>query len=125
MKRTPLARRSKRKIKTWVEYDALMAEYPGQRCAICDSLGRPDIGKVCGHHILSKGAYPQYRLEPKNIIPLCQAHHTWSSLIAPHSIRHAAVIAWWCWLQEHSPVQWRWMLRVTGRDPLQNRKESL
>lgn len=121
MKRTRLAKRSKRKIKTWAEYDKLMGEYAIQHCAVCASLGQYDVGRVCGHHILTKGAYPQYRMEPLNIIPLCQSHHTWSSLIAPHSMRHAAVRAWWEWLKKNSPVQWRWVVKASGRNPLESR----
>ena len=39
-------------------------------CLVCGSGSG-----VTGHHLLTVGAYPQYKNVPENIIPLCFSHH--------------------------------------------------
>jgi len=87
--------------------EAFAALYRGLPCAVC---GRKKWGKIptVGHHILKAEIFPQFRLEPKNMIPLCAEHHT------PFAHDHAGTFeknepgTFLHWLHDNEPVQWAW-----------------
>ena len=87
--------------------EAFAALYRGLPCAVC---GRKKWGKIetVGHHILKAELFPQFRLEPKNMIPLCAEHHV------PFAHDHAGTFegnepgTFLHWLHDNKPVQWAW-----------------
>lgn len=48
-------------------------EKTGNFCEVC-RLWFPDE-MLCGHHVFSQKAYPQWRLHPKNRLMVCQQCH--------------------------------------------------
>ena len=41
-------------------------------CVCCNLIGR---GSVTYHHIMSRKAYPEYKEDRVNMLPLCLSHH--------------------------------------------------
>ena len=87
--------------------EAFAALYRGLPCAVC---GRKKWGKIptVGHHVLKAELFPQFRLEPKNMIPLCVEHHV------PFAHDHAGTFdgnepdTFLHWLHDNKPLQWAW-----------------
>lgn len=55
--------------------------------------------QTCGHHILPRSVYPEYKMEPMNVIPLDSATHTWA-----HD--HPSEFQKALWAVSHD--QWEW-----------------
>ena len=97
--------RGKRSPKTWRNLgDKLLSQFfRGQPCAVCGKLEG-----VCGHHILHKSRYNEFRFTLENLIPLCMDHHRFSNELAAHSDNTLAQAAFIAWLKEAIPDQWAW-----------------
>lgn len=80
-----------------------MEPYRGQPCAVCGT----DHG-TCAHHIVSKGRSKALRYDHRNIIVLCQAHHTMGTDMAPHATSQTAVERFLNWFKETFPFQYEW-----------------
>lgn len=110
----PLTRRTKRPQKATkrqslyprrgrVEIEVFMARFRGLPCEICGSLGRYNARGTVGHHCVPVGRRPDLRLDERLIVVLCQDHHLYSNVIAPHSLSYTAQIAFREWLNKHRP----------------------
>ena len=62
--------------------------YKGQPCIICGTTHN-----TCGHHVVERSLSSYFRHNPRNIVALCQTHHTMGNEIAPHSKNPLAVKA--------------------------------
>jgi len=81
--------------------------YTGQPCVICKTMGRINTYQTCGHHVVNKSLSAFYRHDLRNIIPLCQEHHTMGVEIAAHSRYALAVAEYLKWLKIHRPVAYK------------------
>jgi len=72
--------------------------YTGQPCAICTTTH-----KTCGHHIVDRSLCAALRHDPRNIVALCQDHHTMGNEIAPHSTNALAQRRFTDWIEENLP----------------------
>lgn len=66
----PQQKRHKRYMKAWAVVRAQVLERDHHECLIC---GKRETTAV--HHILSRGAHPELRLDPRNLCLLCVTHH--------------------------------------------------
>ena len=70
------------------------------RCPICGNANTQ------AHHILTKGAYPQYRHELINGIGLCYQCHTGQK--RGHISAHGTPLKFHEWLRTHCPDVYEW-----------------
>lgn len=73
------------------------------RCAICGSSPAPY------HHLLCKSRYCRYIATPENLLPLCNSHHCFSSVMAAHSTDSLVVEAFMGWMRKEQPDRVAWM----------------
>lgn len=94
----PRRRRSRPSwIKDWRDLSRRTREESPQ-CAICGNTERLQV-----HHILDKRLYPDYRLDPENLIVLCPKCHTFGR----HSAHGNGL--WFAeWMRTNRPNQWEW-----------------
>ena len=81
-----------------------MSQFRGQPCRVCGTTEG-----TCGHHVVSKSRSKALRYDTRNIIILCQAHHTWSNEMAPHSTNQLAVERFIEWFRLACPEQHSWL----------------
>jgi ribosomal protein S27AE len=79
-----------------------------QCCPVCGNAN------IQAHHLLTKGAYPQYRHELMNGIGLCYTHHT--AHVPGHPSAHGSPRAFDDWLKEHYPDRYEWLQQARRRD---------
>ena len=71
----------------------------------CEITGATGI--LHAHHLLEKGAFPQYRFDLSNGICLSESVHIFSPEFSPH-YSSASGKNFWDWMQEHRPGQYQW-----------------
>jgi len=85
-----------------------LVRHQWQRCPICGNTN------VQAHHILTKGAYPQYRHALINGIGLCYQCHVGQK--RGHISAHGTPRAFDDWLREHCSERYAWTERARRRD---------
>jgi 5-methylcytosine-specific restriction endonuclease McrA len=83
--------------------ELFMKSFRGTHCEICQTTK----GTV-GHHIIPKSRSKALRYDSRNIIVLCQAHHTMGNDMAPHATNQVAVERFIEWFKENKPAQHSW-----------------
>ena len=83
-----------------------MAQFHGQPCEVCKST----YG-TCGHHIVAKSRSKALRLDRRNIIVVCQKHHTMGNELAPHSMNQLAQERFTTWFRETFPDRHAWVVK--------------
>ena len=89
------------KTKLWNELSKSIREHE-KRCAICGSDKHLNV-----HHLLSKKFYPEYLLEPQNLIVLCAKHHQFGRNSA-----HKNGVFFTEWLRIHRRKQLTWCIKA-------------
>jgi len=83
--------------------EALMVQFRGKPCEVCQSYGITNTTGTCGHHVVPKKVSAYMRHVKRNIVIVCQGHHTGSNELAFHSTNILAVNAALEWLKECRP----------------------
>lgn len=91
--------------------DQIWAEITRKSCNGCAVCGRLNAQ---AHHLLSKGAYPQYRHAIEDGLPLCYMHHT--AHIPNEISAHGTPIAFMEWLKENYFDKWTWVQEARRAD---------
>jgi len=81
-----------------------MDQLHNQPCEIC---GKTE--GATGHHFVGKSRSKALRYDKRNIVILCQAHHTFSNDIAPHSVNGLAVERFIEWFKTNHPDRYNWI----------------
>jgi 5-methylcytosine-specific restriction endonuclease McrA len=75
----------------------------------CIACGESRDGYVTFHHVYSKAAYPEYKNEPWNLMPVCQKHHN-----EAHSMPDRLFAAKYRSVQDWFDAN-GWEVRVSGK----------
>ena len=75
---------------------------------------------ICGadgvwHHLMPRNKCPQLHEHPEGGVNLCDEHHTWSNIIAPHSTNAQARIAFNDFIATLRGPNWKDDLRALDR----------
>jgi hypothetical protein len=113
MKRKPAAYYAKHpNCKMWRDKaDRLWSELVRKQYATCPICGNSNTQ---AHHLLTKGAHPQYRLALMNGIGLCYQCHVGQK--PGYISAHGTPRAFDDWLKEHAPDRWAWVQTARRED---------
>ena len=99
-----------------------MAQFRVKRCEVCGTTKG-----CCGHHVVAKSRSKALRYDKRNIIIVCQAHHTMGNSMAPHSMNQLAQERFTTWFRETFPKRHAWVVenervqrRYTYKDAIEN-----
>jgi len=84
--------------------ELFMVRFRGCSCRVCGTTK----GTV-GHHIVPRSRSKALRYDGRNIIVLCQAHHTMGNDMAPHSTNQLAVERFVDWFKDNQYDQYKWI----------------
>jgi hypothetical protein len=80
--RKPIVTTKKHSEKKDAEYVAMRAKWKELECAYgsvcCMECGKPlgeEMQPMFMAHVLSKGSYPSFRCDLRNLVPMCMEHH--------------------------------------------------
>ena len=73
----------------------------------CAIHGRNCTEGLNSHHLLEKGAFPQFRYELNNGICICTGIHSYHPELSPHYSSHSRK-GFWDWMKENRLEQWEW-----------------
>ena len=104
--------------------DLFMPQFRGEPCEVCGKCEG-----TAGHHIVSKSRSKALRYDTRNIIIVCQSHHTMGNDLAPHSTNQLAVERFIEWFKETHPDRHQWITeneridrRYTFKQAIENLK---
>lgn len=81
-----------------------MSQFHGLPCEVC---GKTE--GTAGHHVVGKRRSRALKYDKRNIVVLCQGHHTFSNDMAPHSTNQMAVVRFGEWFKIAFPDRHQWI----------------